>query len=31
MAPPTPEQVQGIVNFEMQLRTAQAIDLRAGY
>ena len=27
---PTPQQVQDIVNFEMQLRTAQAIDLRAG-
>lgn len=29
-APPTPQQVQDIVNFEMQLRTAQAIDLHAG-
>lgn len=29
-APPTPQQVQEIVNFEMQLRTAQAIDFRAG-
>jgi hypothetical protein len=29
-APPTPQQVQDIVNFEMQLRTAQAIDFRAG-
>ncbi len=28
--PPTPVQVQDIVNFEMQLRTAQAIDFRAG-
>jgi hypothetical protein len=28
--PPTPQQVQDIVNFEMQLRTAQAIDFRAG-
>lgn len=27
---PTPQQVQDIVNFEMQLRTAQAVDLRAG-
>jgi hypothetical protein len=27
---PTPQQVQDIVNFEMQLRTAQAIDFRAG-
>ena len=26
---PTPQQVQDIVNFEMQLRTAQAIDFRA--
>jgi cytochrome c peroxidase len=30
-APPTPQQVQDIVNFEMQLRTAQAIDFRAGF
>src|SRR5579859_5064081 len=29
-APPTPQQVQDIVNFEMQLRTAQTIDFRAG-
>jgi hypothetical protein len=29
-APPTPQQVQDIVNFEMQLRTAQAIDFHAG-
>ena len=29
-APPTAQQVQDIVNFEMQLRTAQAIDFRAG-
>jgi hypothetical protein len=29
--PPTPQQVQAIVNFEMQLRTAQAIDFRAGF
>src|SRR5579864_5324776 len=28
--PPTAQQVQNIVNFEMQLRTAQAIDFRAG-
>jgi hypothetical protein len=28
--PPTPQQVQDIVSFEMQLRTAQAIDFRAG-
>ena len=28
--PPTPQQVQDIVNFEMQLRTAQAIDFSAG-
>ena len=28
--PPTAQQVQDIVNFEMQLRTAQAIDFRAG-
>jgi cytochrome c peroxidase len=28
--PPAPQQVQDIVNFEMQLRTAQAIDFRAG-
>jgi len=28
--PPTSQQVQDIVNFEMQLRTAQAIDFRAG-
>ena len=27
---PTAQQVQDIVNFEMQLRTAQAIDFRAG-
>ena len=30
-APPTPQQVQAIVNFETQLRTAQAIDFRAGF
>jgi cytochrome c peroxidase len=30
-APPTPQQVQDIVDFEMQLRTAQAIDFRAGF
>jgi hypothetical protein len=30
-APPTPQQVQDIVNFEMQLRTAQAIDFSAGF
>ena len=29
-APPTPQQVQEIVEFEMGLRTAQAIDFRAG-
>jgi len=29
--PPTPQQVQDIVNFETQLRTAQAIDFRAGF
>jgi len=29
--PPTAQQVQDIVNFEMQLRTAQAIDFRAGF
>jgi len=28
--PPTPQQVLDIVSFEMQLRTAQAIDSRAG-
>lgn len=28
--PPTPQQVQDIVNFETALRTAQAIDFRAG-
>jgi cytochrome c peroxidase len=28
--PPTPEQIQDIVNFETALRTAQAIDKRAG-
>lgn len=28
--PPTPQQVQDIVNFEMQLRTAQGIDFEAG-
>jgi hypothetical protein len=28
--PPSPAQVQDIVNFEMQLRTAQAIDFLAG-
>ncbi len=28
--PPTPQQVQAIVDFEMQLRTAQAVDFRAG-
>jgi cytochrome c peroxidase len=31
VTPPTPQQVQDIVNFEMQLRTAQAIDFRAGW
>ena len=30
VAPPTPQQVQDIVDFEMQLRTGQAIDFRAG-
>jgi cytochrome c peroxidase len=30
-APPTPAQIQDIVNFEMTLRTAQAIDNRAGF
>jgi cytochrome c peroxidase len=30
-APPTPEQIQDIVNFETSLRTAQAIDYRAGF
>ena len=30
-AAPTPQQVQDIVNFEMQLRTAQAIDYQAGF
>ena len=30
-APPTPQQVQDIVNFETALRTAQAIDFRAGF
>ena len=30
-APPTAQQVQDIVNFETQLRTAQAIDFRAGF
>jgi hypothetical protein len=30
IAPPTPQQVQDIVNFETQLRTAQAIDFHAG-
>ena len=30
IAPPTPQQVQNIVNFETALRTAQAIDFRAG-
>jgi cytochrome c peroxidase len=30
-APPTPEQIQDIVNFETTLRTAQAIDKRAGF
>src|SRR6476659_9582382 len=30
-APPTPAQIQDIVNFEMTLRTAQAIDKRAGF
>ncbi len=29
--PPTAEQVQDIVNFEIQLRTAQAIDYQAGF
>jgi cytochrome c peroxidase len=29
--PPTAQQVQDIVNFEMQLRTAQAIDFQAGF
>ena len=29
-APPTPQQVQGIVDFETALRTAQAVDFRAG-
>jgi cytochrome c peroxidase len=29
--PPTPEQIQDIVNFETALRTAQAIDKRAGF
>ena len=29
--PPTAEQLQDIVNFEMSLRTAQAIDFRAGF
>jgi cytochrome c peroxidase len=28
--PPTPPQVDGIVNCEVQLRTAQAVDFRAG-
>jgi len=30
-APPTAEQIQDIVNFETSLRTAQAIDYRAGF
>jgi cytochrome c peroxidase len=30
-APPTAAQIQDIVNFEMTLRTAQAIDNRAGF
>jgi hypothetical protein len=30
VAPPTPQQIQDIVNFETQLRTAQAIDFGAG-
>src|SRR5215469_236009 len=29
--PPTPQQVQDIVNFETQLRTAQVYDFRAGF
>ena len=30
VTPPRPQQLQDIVNFEMQLRTAQAIDFHAG-